>query len=149
MSLDELYKQVIMDHYSRPRNKGKREGAAVDAELQNPVCGDVIQVQLDLEDGRVGAARFDGQGCSISQASASMMTEMVKGKSLEEAKGLIETFLSMMKGEPGDYRSLKDLQALQGVARYPVRIKCATLAWHVLEEGIRRQQGGAAPEGGE
>ncbi len=136
MSLDELYQEVIMDHYARPRNKGRLEHPDIDRELANPVCGDVIRVQVALDGGRVGDVRFSGKGCSISQASASMMTELIKGRTLDEARGLIERFLAMMKGEPGDYGALRDLQALQGVSRYPVRIKCATLAWHVLEGGL-------------
>lgn len=147
MSLDEIYQQVILDHYSRPRNKGEVAGADVSFEMHNPVCGDRIRVQAALEDGRVAEVRFSGQGCSISQASASMMTQLVKGKDLGEARGLIARFLSMMKGEAGDYRPLGEAQSLQGVSRLPVRIKCATLAWHVLEEGLRRHEAGAAREG--
>lgn len=139
MSLDELYQEVIMDHHSRPRNKGRLEGADIDHHLTNPVCGDAIRVQARLEGGRVADIRFEGHGCSISQSSASMMTELVKGRTLEEARALIDLFLAMIKGEPGDYSALRDLQALRGVSRYPARVKCATLAWHVLEGGLERR----------
>jgi len=144
MSLGDLYQEVIMDHYARPRNRGELPAPDVSFELHNPVCGDRIRVQARLEDGRVADVRFSGQGCSISQASASMMTQLVKGKGLADVRGLIERFLAMMKGEAGDYKPLGEAQALQGVARFPVRIKCATLAWHVLEEGLRRHEEGAA-----
>lgn len=137
MQLDELYKEVIMDHYRSPRNRGTLEEFTFSFELQNPTCGDVIQVQGLLDGDKIEKIAFTGEGCSISQASASMMTTLVKGKTVSEAKQIIERFLAMMRGEPGDYKDLKDLRALQGVSKYPVRIKCATLAWHVLEEGMK------------
>jgi nitrogen fixation NifU-like protein len=108
-------------------------------ELANPTCGDVIGIHLKLNsEGKVEDAKFHGHGCSISQSSASMLTVKVKGKSLDEAKKLIQDFYDMMKGVEGDYSSLGELQALQGVAKYPVRIKCATLAWKALEQGLNK-----------
>ncbi len=142
MSLADLYQEVIMDHYGRPRNRGTIADADVSFELKNPVCGDVIRVDAALEGDTVRDIRFSGQGCSISQASASMMTQLVQGKNLEEARRLIDCFLAMMRGEQGDYRALGEAQALQGVTKYPVRVKCAALAWHVLEEGLRRRAAG-------
>lgn len=137
MSLDSLYSEVIKDHYARPRNRGTLENPDVSCRLHNPVCGDDITVQAELDPaGAIREIRFSGQGCSISQASASMMTQLARGKDLAEARALITSFLGLMKGEAGDYRALGEAQSLQGVTRSPVRIKCATLAWHALEEGI-------------
>lgn len=136
--LTEIYKQVIMDHYVKPRNKGALPDPDAFVNLNNPTCGDQITVQIKVQDGQVTDVAFQGQGCSISQASASMMTVAVKGKPLDEARVILERFLGMMKGEPGPYKELGELQALQGVSRYPVRIKCATLAWHALEETIQQ-----------
>lgn len=149
MSLSEIYQEVIMDHYGRPRNRGRVEDSDVSWELDNPVCGDRIRVEARIEGDAITDVRFSGQGCSISQASASMMTELVKGRGIEDARVLAERFLAMMKGDSGDYRTLGEVQALQGVARSPVRIKCATLAWHVLGEGLRRREsgnGGGCPD---
>lgn len=132
--LTEIYKQVIMDHFTKPRNKGAMPDPDALVSLNNPTCGDQIEVQLKVEDGKVAAVAFQGHGCSISQASASMMTVALRGKTLAEAKTVLDRFLGMMKGEPGPYKELGELQALQGVARYPVRIKCATLAWHAADQ---------------
>lgn len=136
MSLNEIYREVILDHYQRPRNRGTLENPVVKRFLHNPTCGDEIEVQMDLADGKVAAARWHGRGCSISMASASMMTQAMQGKTLEEAKALIDLFLNMMKGEEANYRPLGELQSLQGVSKLPVRIKCATLAWHAADEGM-------------
>lgn len=146
MSLENLYQQVILDHYKVPRNRGTLPGANARVVLENPTCGDVIAVELLIEDGKVADVRYNGKGCSISQASASMMTTMVKGKSVEEAEQVLASFRSMMRGEPGDYKHLKDLQALQGVSKFPVRIKCATLAWNSLEQAL---QHGSQPRNSE
>lgn len=141
MSLDSLYQEVIMDHYARPRNRGTLEAADISWEAHNPVCGDRITVQAALDPaGAIREIRFSGQGCSISQASASMLTQLARGKGLAEARALVDRFLAMLRGEGGDYRPLGEAQALQGVTRYPVRIKCATLAWHALEEGIKERE---------
>jgi nitrogen fixation NifU-like protein len=136
--LDDLYKEVILDHYRSPRNRHKIDGAEVHLHRDNPLCGDEIDLYVDIADGQVTAVGFEGRGCSISQASVSMMTEKLKGLSLTEAEGLANTFKQMMQGEsPGDQDSLGDLMALQGVQKYPVRIKCALLAWNALLEGIK------------
>lgn len=136
--LEDLYKEVILDHYRTPRNRTKIEGADVHLHRDNPLCGDEIDLYVDIEDGRVTNVGFEGRGCSISQASVSMMTEKLKGMSLEEAEGLANTFKAMMQGEnPENEDSLGDLVALQGVQKYPVRIKCALLGWNTFLEGVK------------
>ena len=137
LSLDELYKEVILDHYRAPRNKGKLDPHDVALERNNPLCGDEIELFLKYEgDSLVGIA-FDGKGCSISQASASMMTEKVKGLTTKDAAKLAESIKSMMAGEEGaDESSLGDLVSLKGVVKYPVRIKCALLGWNTLVEAL-------------
>jgi nitrogen fixation protein NifU and related proteins len=137
MSLEELYKEVILDHYKSPRNKRGLPGAEISCSKNNPLCGDEITVHAHLDDGRVAEVTFEGQGCSISQASASMMTEAITGKSLEDAGVLTSDFRGMMEGklEPTE-DEFGDLVALKGVVKYPVRIKCAVLAWDVLQEAL-------------
>ena len=135
MSLDDLYRDVILEHYSHPRNKGVLEPADITSEGANPLCGDEIRISLDVRDGLVRDARFDGKGCSISQASASMMTERIKGRRVEEVSRLIAAVKAMMHGEPPS-KDLGDLEALQGVRRFPVRVKCATLGWVTLEHAL-------------
>ncbi|MDP4097931.1 SUF system NifU family Fe-S cluster assembly protein [Paenibacillus sp. P96] len=136
MQLDDLYRRVIMDHYKNPRNKGRFDDDAVTVDLNNPTCGDKISLQLKLKDGLVEDARYTGEGCSISMSSASMMTEAVKGKSLDEALQLADRFSSLMKGEPAEFEEYEDIEALSGVNKFPARIKCATLAWNALRKGI-------------
>jgi len=144
VSLDDLYREVILDHYSHPRNRGVVDPADVAREGANPLCGDEVRVSLRLRDGTVEDIRFEGKGCSISQASASMMTELVKGKRVEEAEQLIAAFKAMMQGQAGGppeveaspADSLGDLEALQGVRKFPVRVKCATLSWVTLEMAL-------------
>ncbi len=133
MQLDDLYRQVIMDHYQHPRNQGSIGGETLSIDLKNPTCGDEITLQMKVEDGIVTDVRFQGTGCSISMASASMMTEAIKGKPVEEALALSEEFRKMMKGEEFDADRMGDIEALAGVCKFPARIKCATLAWHALE----------------
>ena len=130
-NLDQLYRSVIMDHYKNPRNKGALEENSVTIDMNNPTCGDRIHLTLKLNDGIVEDAKFDGEGCSISMSSASMMTQIVKGKKLDEALELADIFSKMMLGEDFDDEKydLGDVEALQGVAKFPARIKCATLAW--------------------
>ena len=135
MSLDDLYRDVILEHYSHPRNKGVLEPTDITSEGANPLCGDEIRISLDVRDGLVRDARFDGKGCSISQASASMMTERIKGRRVEEVSRLIAAVKAMMHGEPPG-KDLGDLEALQGVRRFPVRVKCATLGWVTLEQAL-------------
>jgi len=145
VSLNMLYQQVILDHYKKPRNKGAVESAVFRKHLHNPTCGDDVEVQVSLgADGRIDDVKWNGRGCSISMASASMMSVAMKGKTLAEARELMQNFFSMMKGEAGSYKHLGEIQALSGVSKFPVRIKCATLAWHCLEEGMKEHEGGAA-----
>jgi nitrogen fixation NifU-like protein len=142
--LDDLYREVILDHYAHPRNRGRLDPADIAVEGANPLCGDELAVFVRLRDDRVEDVRFEGRGCSISQASASMMTEAIKGKTLTEVRGLIGAFKDMMHGrDPSP--EIGDLAALQGVRKFPVRIKCATLAWVALEQGLDETAAGRAP----
>lgn len=135
-NLEDLYREVILEHYKSPRNRGRLEGPGTRrVELQNPTCGDEIQLSLAVRDGRVSDARFTGRGCSISMASASMMTEALKGRSLEEAIRLGRDFKAMLRGQP-PAQDLGDLVALSGVAQFPVRVKCATLAWNAMLRAV-------------
>jgi nitrogen fixation protein NifU and related proteins len=133
----ELYTQVIMDHYQRPRNRGVLENADLEEHLLNPLCGDEVAVYAVFDGDRVADVRFSGRGCSISQASASMMTERLSGKSLKEAEAEIETFKDQMVGKK-EFPELDDLAALKGVVMYPSRIKCAVLAWSAFYEGLSK-----------
>ncbi len=150
-SLDDLYKEIILDHYRSPRNQGELDPPAHRCEGFNPLCGDEVIVFVSLIDQRIEDIRIGGQGCSISQASASMMTEIIKGKSISEAEEIIHAFKEMMdiyeselSGEETARSSsnvdLGDLEALQGVVKFPVRIKCATLAWNTLTQSISEIQ---------
>jgi nitrogen fixation NifU-like protein len=152
-SLSSLYQEVILDHYRRPRNKGRLEGATHSVTMNNPLCGDVIELQLEVKGDRIEHARFEGRGCSISQAAASMMTRELEGRSLDEALELDDRFTRLMHGEEGlsEDARLGDLRALAGVARFPVRIKCALLGFNCLEELLEADEagaGGAADGGG-
>jgi len=131
----ELYTQIIMDHYQRPRNRGEIENADIEEHLLNPLCGDEVTVYAAFDGERVADVKFGGRGCSISQASASMMTERLMGKSREEAENEIKGFKSMMVGETA-FPEEDDLAALKGVIQYPSRIKCATLAWTAFQKGM-------------
>ncbi|GKS09408.1 iron-sulfur cluster assembly scaffold protein NifU [Paenibacillus chitinolyticus] len=138
MQLDDLYRRVIMDHYKTPRNRGSFEdNESVSINLNNPTCGDRITLQMQVEDGKVKAAKYVGEGCSISMSSASMMTDAVKGKTLEEALEMAENFSKLMKGEDVEFE-YEDIEALSGVNKFPARIKCATLAWNALRKGIEQ-----------
>ncbi|WP_313892908.1 Fe-S cluster assembly sulfur transfer protein SufU [Psychrobacillus sp.] len=140
-NLDQLYRTVIMDHYKNPRNKGSIEDGALTIDMNNPTCGDRIHLTLQVTDGVVQNAKFDGEGCSISMASASMMTQAVKGKKVEEALQLSTVFSEMMLGqEYDDSLDLGDIEALNGVSKFPARIKCATLAWKAMEKGISEEE---------
>ncbi|KIL42649.1 Fe-S cluster assembly sulfur transfer protein SufU [Jeotgalibacillus soli] len=139
-NLDTLYRQVIMDHYKNPRNKGAVEDGSVTIDMNNPTCGDRIHLTLDVQDGVVNQAKFTGEGCSISMASASMMTQAVKGKDIETALKMSGIFSDMMQGKDyDDSIDLGDIEALQGVSKFPARIKCATLAWKAMEKGINEK----------
>ena len=135
MALYDLYREIILDHYAHPRNRGALDPADIRVEGANPLCGDELSLHARVEDGVIAEVRFDGRGCSISQASASMMTAEMKGKSLDEARVLVEQFKAMMHGQPSPLDDT-DLAALQGVRKFPVRVKCATLAWVALDQGI-------------
>lgn len=134
----ELYTQVIMDHYKKPRNRGEIEDADIQEHLLNPLCGDEITVYAVLDGDRVADVKFDGRGCSISQASASMMSERLMGRSRDEAEAQIKDFKAMMVGEK-EFPEMDDLAALKGVIQYPSRIKCATLAWTAFQKGLDRE----------
>ena len=137
LSLEELYKEVILDHYRAPRNKGRLDPHDVALERNNPLCGDEIELFLKFDGDAVEGIAFEGKGCSISQASASMMTEKIKGVSTKEAQALAESIKRMMAGEEeGDPKELEDLVSLKGVVKYPVRIKCALLGWNTLLEAL-------------
>lgn len=137
LSLEELYKEVILDHYRTPRNKGRLDPHDVMLERNNPLCGDEIELFVKFEGETLAGVSFDGKGCSISQASASMMTERVQDLSVKDATELAETIKAMMAGEAeGDPDVLGDLVSLKGVVKYPVRIKCALLGWNTLIEAI-------------
>jgi nitrogen fixation NifU-like protein len=140
--LDDLYRELILDHYRHPRHKGALDEATSKAEGYNPLCGDEIAVDLVVEDGVIKDVAFRGRGCSISQASGSMMTDAVVGTTREEALKLLNAFKQMMMApEEEPEEDLGDLEAFQGVAKFPVRVKCATLAWHVLQEGLEQSNG--------
>ena len=137
--LEDLYREIILDHYKNPRNRGVLAPSAVRSEGHNPLCGDEIEVYLDVQDGVVADVKISGQGCSISQSSASMMSAAVKGKKVDDVRALVSRFRNMMSIEEGDADTsvpLGDLEALQGVVKFPVRIKCAVLAWNTLAEGL-------------
>jgi len=157
--LEDLYREIILDHYRSPRNRGELpEPPAHRVEGFNPLCGDEVVVYLVVEDGTVKDIRIAGQGCSISQSSASLMSAAVKGKAVGEVRDLIRTFKAMMSihearlgdgddtsvsdgsgpdgEEPVDVNQLGELAALQGVVKFPVRIKCATLSWNTLSQGL-------------
>ncbi len=149
--LEDLYREIILDHYRNPRNRGELPVPPAHAETGfNPLCGDEITVYVQLDGDTIADIKLAGQGCSISQSSASMMSTAVKGRSLDEARRVIRTFKGMMSvhelrlgGDDGDevdtgdpVRELGDLAALQGVVKFPVRIKCATLSWNTLIEAL-------------
>lgn len=134
-SLNALYQEVILDHYRRPRNKGELEGATHAVTMNNPLCGDVIELMLNVEGDRIRDARFLGKGCSISQASASMLAAQLEGRTVDEALELAGKFTRLLHGDPDLVRdeALGDLRALAGVSKFPVRIKCALLGFNCLE----------------
>ncbi|MEW9051828.1 MAG: Fe-S cluster assembly sulfur transfer protein SufU [Neobacillus sp.] len=142
-NLDALYRQVIMDHYKNPRNRGILEDGSHTINMNNPTCGDRIQLTFNVQDGIVTDVKFEGEGCSISMSSASMMTQAIKGKNVEEALKLSKIFSDMIQGkdyEDADDLDLGDIEALQGVSKFPARIKCATLAWKAMEKGLKEDE---------
>jgi len=141
--LSELYQQVILDHNKKPRNFRKLEQANHTAEGYNPLCGDHLTVYLALENGAVKEIAFEGSGCAISKAAASMMTQAVKGKSREQAEELFTEFHSMVTGELDEEtqeNNLGNLKIFAGVREFPVRVKCATLPWHTLHAALNNEE---------
>ncbi len=142
--LDDLYREVILDHYRNPRHRGSLPAPTTRHEGYNPLCGDDVTVELLVKGGIVEDVAFHGSGCSISQSSASMMTEAIRGKTVPEIESLFGEFTAMMRGSDDiDFDRIGDLEALEGVRKFPVRVKCATLAWHTLQEALRRLDQGA------
>lgn len=133
--LDELYKEAILQHAKHPRNRGRLEPADVRREGLNPSCGDELELTLNVEDGVVKEVRFLGQGCAISQSSASMMTEAIQGRPVEEVLALSRSFRAMIRGDD-PAPELGELRVLEGVRRLHARVKCATLAWVTLDEAL-------------
>ena len=147
--LGELYQEILLEHNSRPKNFRQLEDATATADGFNPLCGDQISLYLKVEDDLITDVAVEARGCAISTASASMMTESIKGKSIEEAKKIFETFRGMVTRAPGeefDGGSLGDLEVLAGVSEYPARIKCATLSWHTLQSALLENQKVASTE---
>jgi nitrogen fixation NifU-like protein len=141
--VDELYGEIVLGHYHKPRNRGSLKNPSVSAEMANVFCGDEVKLDVAIHDGQIAGVRFLGQGCSISQASASMLTEAIMGLSLEAVEVLLETFKGMMNGSVQvEAKTLGDLEALQGVRRFPARVKCATLAWNALQIALERYRKG-------
>jgi nitrogen fixation NifU-like protein len=141
--LRELYQQVILDHNKSPRNFKKLETANRSAEGYNPLCGDKIDIYLDVEDKIVKDISFQGSGCAISKASASLMSTVVKGKSIEEAKKIFEKFHDLITGKLGEEDSIEELgklAVLAGVKEFPIRVKCASLAWHTMISAINKEE---------
>jgi nitrogen fixation NifU-like protein len=138
--LQNFYKEIVLDHYQRPRNRGELENADLEEHLNNPLCGDEVTVYANLRDGEIAEVAFIGRGCAISQASASMLAERLQGKSREEAEGEIAAFLEMMRTEENE--ELGDLAALKGIIQTPNRIRCATLAWDAFKRGLEGEPPG-------
>ena len=140
MNLNELYQEIILEHYKHPHNKGNLQQPDASAEGRNPMCGDEIKVSIEIDGNIIKDIRFDGSGCAISQASASVMTDSVKGMTLDQAREVMQAFSHMIKG--GELISKIDheseLAAFQGVAAYPTRIKCAMLAWNALKKSLEQ-----------
>ena len=132
--LQDFYKEIVLDHYQRPRNRGEISGADLEEYLNNPLCGDEVTVYANLRDSEIAEVTFTGRGCAISQASASMLAERRQGKSREDAEAEVEAFLEMMRTEENE--ELGDLAALKGIIQTPNRIRCATLAWDAFKRGL-------------
>jgi nitrogen fixation protein NifU and related proteins len=136
MDLADLYRDVIVDHNRSPRNRGRLPGASRHAEGDNPLCGDRLQLDVDLAGELIRDLRFEGSGCAISTASASLMSEAVKGRTRAEAEELFAAVRGMLTGAPSDLARLGKLAALAGVREFPARVKCASLAWHTLNAAL-------------
>ena len=135
--LQDLYQQMILDHYRSPRNCRQIEQPTCNANGHNPLCGDKVSVYVTVDNDTIVDVSFEGSGCAISTASASLMTEAVKGKSLDEAHEIFATFHNLITGEDPDLSNLGKLEIFAGVRQYPTRVKCATLAWHTLEAALK------------
>ncbi|HTM09672.1 MAG TPA: SUF system NifU family Fe-S cluster assembly protein [Verrucomicrobiae bacterium] len=135
--LRDLYQETILDHNKRPRNFKKLEGANRIADGYNPLCGDKVKVYLRVEDGRVKDLSFEGSGCAISKASASVMTESLKGKTVEEVEAVFKRFRDLVTGKAAERDDLGKLVVFSGVCEFPTRVKCATLAWHALTAALQ------------
>ncbi len=143
MELNDLYQELVMEHYRKPSNYKKLDDSDRSADGFNPFCGDIITVELTLEDEHISDVGFQGKGCAISRASASMMTEAVKGKSMEEAEHIFEAFRALLTKDDSidiDHDELGDLEVLSGVADYPTRVKCATLSWNTLRSAMKDEK---------
>ena len=140
---DELYREILLDHYRHPRHRGRLEAPTATAHGHNPLCGDEVDLSLRLQAGELEQVAFDGQGCSISMASASMMAEEVAGRPLDEVHDLISRFRALLvEGkDPSELGDLGDLEALSGVRKYLARVKCAMLPWVALEDGLSQAEG--------
>ncbi len=140
---DELYREILLDHYRHPRHRGTLEAPTATAHGHNPLCGDEVDLSLRLHGGELEQVAFDGQGCSISMASASMMAEEIAGRPLDEVHDLIARFRALLvEGkDPSEVGDLGDLEALSGVRKYLARVKCAMLPWVALEEGLSQAEG--------
>jgi nitrogen fixation NifU-like protein len=139
--IEALYQEMILDHYRRPRNKGEIENPDDTVVMKNPLCGDEITIQLRYDGDEVADVGFVGRGCSISQASASMMTQLVKGKKVDDIESLRDRFRDMVMGSGNvDEKSLGSLRSLSGVSKFPARVKCALLAWNALEEALGKSR---------
>ncbi len=144
-----IYQDIILDHYRRPRGKGVLDAPDLAAERRNPLCGDEISLEVALDGDVVREARFTGRGCSISQASASMLTQAVRGKTRAEAESLVRRFVALAHGdaEAAADKAMGEMRALQGVSRFPARIRCATLAWGALDDALKGDAGRGEREG--
>lgn len=140
--LQSLFQEVILDHYKRPRNRGQLENPTAVVHMNNPTCGDEVVLHVKLEGETIADARFEGTGCSISQASISMMTQLLKGKSIHDAVTAMDRFTEMMHGdaEAARDKQLGDLRTLAGVSKFAARVKCAMLGWNALEEALKEKQ---------
>jgi nitrogen fixation NifU-like protein len=137
--LDELYREVILEHFKSSAHAGDLPGAQIHAQGNNPLCGDELTFHLRLGNGRIAQARFQAKGCAISQAAASMLAQQVEGKTAAQVGALIEALKGLMQGqEPSPQVDLGDLEALAGVRKFPVRVKCAALSWNVVEQGLQQ-----------
>lgn len=142
--LDELYREVILDHFKNPTHRGQLSEAQIKVEGNNPLCGDELEFHMRLNDGRIECVRFQGKGCAISQAASSMLATQLEGKTFDAARQVIDAMKGLMQGrEPETSVDLGDLESLAGVRKFPVRVKCAALSWNVVEQGLKEHEAGS------